>query len=184
MQDQGEEADGVRRTELSSPIRDSSVQASGLRGPQHKQIKKKYKCNICDIEYGYLSGLSQHKKSVHEGVTYKCKICQYAATQKGSLKIHTRSLHVNDERYSCNICPYQATQKSSLSCHVKNVHNKNERVICTECYKSLQKDSLHLHRKLFHSGEQPKLSCKICTYKTICQSNLNKHIKSVHQSRK
>ena len=36
MQDQGEETDGVRRTELSSPIRDSSVQAGGLRGPQHE----------------------------------------------------------------------------------------------------------------------------------------------------
>ena len=76
---------------------------------------------------------------------------------------------------------YQATQRSNLSQHTKNVHQKSENITCTECFKSFQKKHLTRHLKLFHSGEQPKYDCKLCTFQTIHPSSLKTHVQKVHQ---
>ena len=82
------------------------------------------------------------------------------------------------------MCEYQATRTTHLSIHVKNVHQKSDNINCTECNKSIQKQYLTKHMKLFYTGEQTQFECKICTFKSIYKSSLNDHVKGVHQKSK
>ena len=70
---------------------------------------------------------------------------------------------------------------SNLSRHVKNLHQKSENISCTECNKSFQKKNLTIHMKVLHSGEQTNYECKVCTFKTIHASSLQKHVQNIHQ---
>ena len=99
---------------------------------------------------------------------------------KNSLNIHLSSVHFK-EKHPCEICDYQATENGSLSRHVKNVHQKSENMNCSECNKSIQKVSLKKHMKMFHSEEQTLYNCKLCTFQSIQQSAVNKHVRNVHQ---
>ena len=78
------------------------------------------------------------------------------------------------------MCDYQAPEKSSLSAHVKNVHHPEQYVICTYCNKSLKKWSLTGHQKMFHSGEQLKHNCTLCTYQTLRKRQITNHMKNFH----
>ena len=66
---------------------------------------------------------------------------------------------------------------------IKNVHQNSENINCTECNKSIQKSYVTTHIKLFHSGEKPKYSCKVCTFQTIHSNGVSKHVKNVHQKK-
>ena len=163
------------------------VYKATLQGDLTKHIQSQHKgkilkCNSCDKEYKHASGLNTHTKSAHEGVKYDCNICQSSFTLKCNLRIHIKSIHFK-EKYSCKICDYQATRKGTLSIHIKNVHHKLGKVICTECNKTIQKETLTQHKRVFHSGEKTIYNCKICTFQTIHQSSLNQHVKNVHHSR-
>ena len=79
------------------------------------------------------------------------------------------------------MCDYQATLKFNLSRHVKNVHQKSENITCSECNKSIQKEYLKRHMRMFHSGEQTLFNCKVCTYQSIHQYAVNSHVRNVHQ---
>ena len=84
---------------------------------------------------------------------------------------HTQSRHIKSvhlkESYQCRMCDYQATLKFNLSRHVKNVYQKSENISCSECNKSIQKEYLKRHMRMFHSGEQTLFNCKVCTYQSI-----------------
>ena len=98
---------------------------------------------------------------------------------------HTQSRHIKSvhlkESYQCRMCDYQATLKFNLSRHVKNVHQKSENITCSECNKSIQKEYLKRHMRMFHSGEQTLFNCKVCTYQSIHQYAVNSHVRNVHQ---
>ena len=81
------------------------------------------------------------------------------------------------------MCDYKATTRSHLNRHVQNVHTKEE-VSCHDCKKTMEKPSLTRHRKQFHSKEQAKFSCNICTYESIHKDALRTHILNVHQGYK
>ena len=82
--------------------------------------------------------------------------------------------------FQCNICNFQATQKGGLSKHIENVHHKSENIHCIECNKSIQKKSLKQHMKLFHSGDKILYDCNLCTFQSIHQRAVSKHIRNVH----
>lgn len=144
---------------------------------QHKEVKKTL-CVLCNKEF---SGLYNHIKSKHKGVTYNCNICQYKITQNSHLTRHIKTLHFKERKYPCKICDYQATIKSNLSNHVKNVPHRSENTICTECNKSIWKYNLKTHKKLCYSELQILHNCKVCTFKTIHLQSLDNHVKNVHQ---
>ena len=50
-------------------------------------------CNKCGAVFRFRIGLSQHIKSVHEGVKYDCNQCDYRATQQSHLTQHIHSVH-------------------------------------------------------------------------------------------
>ena len=98
---------------------------------------------------------------------------------------HTQSRHIKSvhlkESYQCRMCDYQATLKFNLSRHVKNVHQKSENINCSECNQYVQKVNLKRHIKVFHSGEQTLYNCKVCTFQSIHESSVSKHVRNIHQ---
>ena len=161
----------------------TATSSSLNRHIQSEHKGKKYQCDSCDKEFTNSSTLWAHYRSVHEGVTYECNICQSTFTQKGSLSQHIKSVHFK-ETCQCELCDYQAPYKHSLSTHVKNVHQKSENIKCSECNKSMQKRSLKIHMKKFHSGEQTLYNCNVCTYQSLHQGALSTHVTNVHQKSK
>ena len=137
---------------------------------------------FCDKKYKSHAGLRNHVEAVHEGIIYKCNICQYIAKHKSHLTIHIRNVHFKELQlqYPCKICFYQATCTKDLSRHVDNVHLRSENVVCNQCHKSIQKQSLSRHMKMFHSGDQPQYNCKSCSFNTIHKGGLKRHNKNVH----
>ena len=125
-------------------------------------------CLICNKSFQRRSNLKRHEKNVHKSRKFGC------------LVVHIKSVHLK-ERFPCKICAYQATFRNNLSHHVKNVHQKIENINCSECNKSIQKGSLKRHMKKFHSGEQTLYNCKVCTFQTIHQQGLSRHVRNVHK---
>ena len=60
-----------------------------------------YKCNDCEKTFRGGSGLSQHNKAVHEGVTFDCSYCDYRAKLRTNLKRHIGRHH--KETFSTHI---------------------------------------------------------------------------------
>ena len=60
---------------------------------------------VCEFQASFLSILSVHKESKHEGIKYPCPHCEYQATQTGRLKVHIDWVHLG-ARYPCYSCEY------------------------------------------------------------------------------
>lgn len=78
-------------------------------------------CDKCDFITTQTNVLSNHKKTVHEGIGFPCEKCNFNGTQRSSLSRHILSVH-EKVRYSCELCPYSATQKAILTKHLKVKH--------------------------------------------------------------
>ena len=81
-----------------------------------------YYCNQCQKQFRHNSGLSRHKKEIHEGFKYLCFQCNYRTSQKSTLEKHIQSIH-KGVKYPCDQCSYKATQKCSLQRHIHSAHD-------------------------------------------------------------
>ena len=65
--------------------------------PKQKSSKgnenRQFKCNECHKIFCGPSGLFQHNKHVHEGITYDCSQCDIKASKKSHLKRHIERKH-------------------------------------------------------------------------------------------
>ena len=64
---------------------------------------KKYPCSLCTYEATAQGSLTQHKKSIHQGVKYPCTICAYKASCTSDLSKHIKSQHKQIEKYQCDV---------------------------------------------------------------------------------
>jgi zinc finger/BTB domain-containing protein 26 len=51
-----------------------------------------------------------------------CEICNTHFTQKGSLKLHSSSVHEGKKQVRCEMCGQSFQQKCSLTRHIAEVH--------------------------------------------------------------
>ena len=65
--------------------------------------RKRFKCEICNAEFGQKSDLNKHVAVVHEGKKqFTCDICNSEFGQKGTLKQHVVVVHEGNKQ--CEIC--------------------------------------------------------------------------------
>ena len=50
-----------------------------------KKVIKKFECPVCDKVFTDKSNLLEHKKSIHQGVTYNCDQCDQTYSYRSSL---------------------------------------------------------------------------------------------------
>ena len=86
----------------------------------------------------------------------------------------------------CDFCSKEFSKSSYCKDHIRIVHKRNAKgeqiettkFTCTLCNKQYsQKKNLQRHIKSTHSSEPKQIyKCDMCTYTTIDQSSLKRHI--------
>ena len=67
--------------------------------------KEKFKCGICDADFGQKGNLNQHVATVHEGKKlFECDICNTKFGQKSHLNKHVTTVHEGKKQFKCGIC--------------------------------------------------------------------------------
>jgi len=147
-----------------------------------RDVDGQFVCDYCDKRYLSPSGLTAHRKSVHEGVNFVCQFCQKNFRKKAHMVTHVNSKHFGI-RYTCQLCDNEFVSQDGLKFHERHKHDENfQKYQCTKCPKSFtQKGALKAHFQGYH--ENIHHQCTFCEYKTVDKSNLNKHIKKFHQDK-
>ncbi|CAG2104984.1 unnamed protein product, partial [Medioppia subpectinata] len=108
---------------------------------------------------------------------YACPVCSQVIASKSAFVIHLRS-HADVKPCACDTCGKRFRSKSQVSRH-KLTHEEG-RHVCDICAKKF-KTSHHLKRhKIIHFPEEKPFECHLCDYKCNVNSNIVKHVKSVH----
>lgn len=98
---------------------------------------KKYKCEKCDISFGYISQLKNHNISKkHLGLPGKIHYCReencdYQTNNKTNFKLHILNHHCTEEEkkqyfpYYCKTCK---TGKMSYPEYIKHLNTKKHKI--------------------------------------------------------
>ena len=114
----------------------------------------------------------------HDPQPINCPDCEKQFSQKGTMRIHHKSVHQGVE-YPCSQCDFKAKDKGYLKKHVKSQH-EGQNNCCSQCdYKTNTKVKLMYHIQSIH--EAIKYSCNHCDFKAVFQYNLKAHIKAKHE---
>ena len=92
-----------------SKRRKVSIQTSS----DHEE-KKKFKCDICDVNFGCKGTLNRHVTTVHDGKKrFKCDICYASFGYKSNLNRHVATVHEGKKQYKRGICKAEFTSKQA-----------------------------------------------------------------------
>ena len=144
--------------------------------------EKLHSCPICEKKFSQSGALSIHKEK-HNDTKYSCSHCERSYSSKYHLKKH-EEIHFDLPSLNCNICGFKTKIKSTLYHHTNGVHRKAWRKTfkCKECDKVLStKQYLKDHVQVKHLGNED-YSCSLCDFKSGYDSNLRKHVDSIHNA--
>ena len=140
--------------------------------------KKPFKCDTCGACFAHKPTLKGHIATVHEEKKqFTCSFCNSNYAYKANLYTHIVAIHEGEKPYKCSICEYSCTKEDLLKIHISSVHEEKESYEFTV-----------LHSNYDFNGyvqtvpESMKLfKCPFCSIKSPKQSNINKHVKKVHE---
>ena len=90
--------------------------------------RDQFPCDVCNKVYYTLSGMLQHKDSIHEGKKYGCDECSYQATRQFQLGEHKKAMHTNTT-YQCSTCNWTTRWKTHMSTHLKTHQQIEEKLL-------------------------------------------------------
>ena len=90
----------------------------------HGDLEARYSCRLCEKSYHQSAHLTEHIKSVHEGVKPKCDQCGKEFYKKSNLKSHIENVHEGRKQYVCpkNDCDKAYSDSKSLKYHLSRNH--------------------------------------------------------------
>ena len=149
--------------------------------------KKPYKCSSCGFRCSLKGSMTKHIAKVHEGANieiiylgdnpYKCANCDFSTAMKSNLTKHIEEVHDGRQDWNCELCDSTFTNRSNLNSHVRQVHEGKKRKkksrICKLQEKSVKVDD-----------GKSNVFCDYCGSNFSNQSNLNAHIRQVHEGKK
>lgn len=132
-----------------------------------------FNCNICNKQFYELHPLALHMKKKHEVEPTKCKDC--------GLNLYHPLQHERHERLHaqkiCNVCGKICKTTKLLKRH-KSSHSTDRPFNCDICDKSFKFNfEVTKHKKICHSGPQPREICDLCGKSILCRS-LQAHLRS------
>ena len=108
-----------------------------------------------------LKGVNE-KGGMKQAKIFKCEQCVYKTTRKDNLQRHKDEKHKNLKTFKCKQCDFMAARA-----HDMNRHNKAK------------------HGETVHGGSENEGSkCELCEYITKENSNMKRHMMSVHRKQK
>jgi len=73
-------------------------------------MSKAHDCGVCGKQFASSGSLFNHRRTIHEGITYPCDFCGYKAGQAAQLRKHERKYHSNVGSFlktAGSVNPYQ-----------------------------------------------------------------------------
>merc|ERR1712129_148444 len=160
--------------------------------------KQLIKCEVCGFETTTAAGLQLHMYKAHGtrnldegkqnpklsehitkwgGKMKECQECGYK-TDKGQIKFNEHKC----EALRCEWCDFKSNSVNTVNLHRKKMHLEEVKKIVFSCdicsYKSNRKFNIKKHEEIVHKGF--KMICQHCAKNVTQESDLNKHIESVH----
>ncbi|XP_053407642.1 zinc finger protein 836-like [Mercenaria mercenaria] len=152
---------------------------------QSKNTDSHTACDLCGKIFSTAAGLALHMSSIHLKKKFKCDICNVELSQKFTLKAHKIEKHHEDMRgFDCNICKKTFAYRFRLKAHIEQMHTPHDetgnKYICETCgYFSKTKAGLRYHLTK-HDDQRKQYQCSVCPYKTYYKCSMTEHIIS-HQ---
>jgi len=146
------------------------------------QNKNLVKCEVCTYETSTKAGLWLHMYRAHKQITKRgeikeCQECGYKS-DKGQIKFDEHKC----EAVRCEWCDFKSNSPLAVSIHRKKMHLEQVKKIVFRCdicsYKSNRKFNIKKHEEIVHKGF--KIICQHCAKNFTQDSDLNKHIETVH----
>ncbi|XP_056387512.1 oocyte zinc finger protein XlCOF7.1-like [Hyla sarda] len=153
---------------------DSSGGVSDMNEYQHFGTQEKlFSCSICG-ECFYSSGqFLQHQKSHFKNDPLMCPECGKIFMRKSGLSKHRRVVHQGHVALACAVCGKGFACKSELARHM-TVHSGQKPYTCTECGKCFSFKSALVRHQRIHSGDRLQY-CPECGKGFSCNSELLRH---------
>ena len=85
-------------------------------------VKKPFTCHICESNFARKRDMSNHIKSVHEGIQFNCDLCDAKFTFNRNLQRHIASVHEKKKLFSCEKCDATFTNKHNMKLHIGSIH--------------------------------------------------------------
>ena len=102
--------------------KDDTIDSNSNPMAVFREIKKIYKCNICDVKFTENGSLKRHLVSVHGWkLPFYCNICDAKFVNRSNLKMHISSVHEKNKIFQCDICDANFSQKGSLERHIEGM---------------------------------------------------------------
>ena len=145
-----------------------------------------YKCTYenCNVKMTCKIKLEQHLR-VHDNLRpFICGVCDKTFQFKGSLKVHTETVHMKLKIHTCDKCGKAFSALSGLTYHkaVKHDIGEKEKHACEICGETTYyKATLQKHMEIKHT-DRTKITCPHCKNLFISQLTLDRHIKSQHET--
>jgi len=97
-----------------------------------QNLKEKYVCQYCSVNYSNISNLKRHKKICKKnenalkikegGETYLCLYCGVIYSNRSNLIRHEKMCRKTSILYSCSVCTKEYTRKQDLDKHYTKEH--------------------------------------------------------------
>ncbi|XP_031639868.1 zinc finger protein 112-like [Contarinia nasturtii] len=143
----------------------------------HSEMKKRFKCEICEYSSNDKGNLKKHKRTHTGEKPYRCDICQKGFIQSIHMKQH-KVTHIQQVPFHCRGCFSGFSQKTDQKVHEKVC--KYRRYECHICknFVNVNKAILKVHMRK-HNGEKP-FRCQICMVHFTQKSSLKTHLDNIH----
>ena len=157
------------------------------------EVKKQFKCDICNANFTQEPSLNQHIANFHRYDLIRkdmnCKECDLTFNTNFHLNRHFASVHQGNklQLFKCNKCEVGFKSKQILDGHFQLVHEGKKPYINKNNTNPNFKE-VHESRMQFKCGPQGTkwlgFKCSKCTVAFKSKKNLNAHIQSVHEGKK
>lgn len=136
----------------------------------------RFSCELCSKTFLDRTSVKAHIVIFHHGQRpYVCNLCRKLYTASIDLKRHIDSLH-NGIRYTCHIWGMSFTTKRYLKTHIESIHKREHTRDCLHCNKKFSlKSNLQRHVKSLHEVNKEVYQCDLCSKTYSMQSYLTVH---------
>ncbi|XP_041971292.1 zinc finger protein 883-like isoform X2 [Aricia agestis] len=171
--------------EIKKDLKNLMITNSMKKKIRKRDNKNTVKSNItsCCVCFQNLSKIELPKHlETHKG-PYRCKYCQKKFNKYGTLSFHMKKEHKHIKKnYTCNFCQESCKTEKILFKHLDR-HTRLKVFDCDICHSRMKDRSCMIRHIRTHDPDRlDKIhECPQCSWRFANKTNLNNHIKIVHE---